>query len=75
MFELCLELLVSGTLSVHGVGLYMDPNTNVTYNYGDQKVQQIVVPDEYNIISLCEKKQYFQSEVPEKTKIAMIEAI
>jgi len=73
MFELCLELLVSGTLSVNGLGLYMDPNTNVIYDYGDKKVQQIVVPDKYNIISLCGEGMEFQSEVPDK--VAMIEAI
>lgn len=61
MIELCLEVLVSGVLSVSGMNLAVDHNNSVMYTTNNKV--QYVLPDKINLSQLCESEERFALNV------------
>jgi hypothetical protein len=57
MFEVCLETLLSGVISVSGQNLTINENNNIYYTSNSRT--EYVLPDKYNQLDLCSKKERF----------------
>ncbi|MFL1707495.1 hypothetical protein ACHJH3_10960 [Campylobacter sp. MOP7] len=60
MFDLCLTSLISGVITVSGLGLGVDHNNKVVYDYG--KHTQYVIADKYSLNQHCKERTRFAKD-------------
>jgi len=60
MFEVCLETLLSGIISVSGPQLIINENNNLYYTSANRI--EYVIPDKYNQITLCQEPERFNTK-------------